>query len=371
MWYMQAVNQADQKEAFLERIFRLSHSEYTKRTYKSGIERFHEFLNTSYNLDINGIVAAINEAKIDPYEMLDKYASYLDKYRRKTKTVGETSLSPKTIEIYMTVAKTYLRFFKVKIYSEDFKQTVVMPKKKRVQEMPLTKELIVRLLRNASPKLQTIILMLVSSGMRIGELFQLRLSDIDFASTPTRINVRAEISKNGIAREVYITSEATKALKDYLTKELGWMEGRSNDHLEDDSIFEYSSIFTAESSLHKTLTRILKSIPSINKRLENGRYAIHAHAFRKFFRTIVGDVLGRDYAEALCGHRFYMDTYYQQPIEKRRQMYMKVEPYLTISDFVTVEKNLEDLMNKNVELEKRVVYLESLIRSSYVPIQQS
>jgi len=80
------------------------------------------------------------------------------------------------------------------------------------------------------------------------------------------------------------------------------------------------------------------------------KYANHFHGFRKFFRTNSGNAVGRDYAEALMGHSFYLDTYYQLTDEKKREMDLEVEPYLTVSDFKTVENNFKNLSAKYIQL---------------------
>ena len=95
---------------------------------------------------------------------------------------------------------------------------------------------------------------------------------------------------------------------------------------------------SAKLSLQYSLRTHVKNIPELNLRNENGFKAIHFHVFRKYFRTVVGNICGRDYTEVLMGHGFYMDTYYQLPDEKKKQMYLDAESDLTISDFESVEK---------------------------------
>ncbi|QLH07115.1 hypothetical protein [Nitrosopumilus ureiphilus] len=52
------------------------------------------------------------------------------------------------------------------------------------------------------------------------------------------------------------------------------------------------------------------------------------------------------------GHSFYLDTYYQLPEGKKREMYLDAEPHLTISDFETVEKNIKKLSEKILSWKK-------------------
>jgi len=91
-------------------------------------------------------------------------------------------------------------------------------------------------------------------------------------------------------------------------------------------------------------------------------------AFRKFFRTTVGNVCGRDFAETLIGHSFYLDTYYQLPDSKKRELYLLAEPYLTVSDFETVEKNLQSLSSKHEVLEKKVQKLVEYLNKNSIAV---
>ena len=57
------------------------------------------------------------------------------------------------------------------------------------------------------------------SGMRIGEITQLRLSDIDFTLNPVTITIRSETTKTRETRITHISSEAVSSLKDYLSRQ--------------------------------------------------------------------------------------------------------------------------------------------------------
>ena len=93
---------------------------------------------------------------------------------------------------------------------------------------------------------------------------------------------------------------------------------------------------------------------------------IHFHAFRKFFRTEVGNAVGRDYAEALIGHHFYMDTYYNLTEEKRRELYLKAEPHLTISDYAKIERDLLSVTERQKEIEESHLELIRLMKQDHV-----
>ena len=357
-------------------VFVRSHSMDSVNAYRNGFKKFQNFLKTRYDCTPDEIVLRIKKQEIDVYELLRDFVVYLDK----------ADFSACSIETWVASMKGYLRYSGIKIYSEDFKQVVKMPKKIRTQEMPLTKEILVRLLRNASPKLQTLILVAISSGMRIGELSQLKISDIDFDSNPTTIRLRAETTKSRESRITFLTSEATKALKDYLKVHFSWKDSGQNNHLSDKIIFgrtskyrkkmnnekkiKSNSIAITKILIQKSLRNSLKQMHDLNTKNERGRHAIHFHVFRKFCRTTVGNVVGRDFAEALIGHRFYMDTYYTLTDDKKREMFLEAEPHLTISDFKAVEKNLKSLSTDYNQLKKELDGLKEYLRSKSIGVPE-
>jgi len=71
------------------------------------------------------------------------------------------------------------------------------------------------------------------------------------------------------------------------------------------------------------------------------------------------------------GHSFYLDTYYQLPDEKKREMFLEVEPHLTISDFKAVEKNMKMLSVQNSKLEEKFNDLLQYLRSNSIGVPNS
>lgn len=358
-------------DSYLDSLYAISHSAQTVNCYKTGLKHFRKFVDQNYHCTEIDLITRIKNQEVNVFKVLQEFIIYLDKLGKK----------PASIKLWVTVARGYLGHIGIRIYSEDFRHSVKLPKKVRQREEPLTKDILVRLLRNLPPKIQTAVLVATASGMRIGEIVQLKISNVDFDSKPTKIRIRAEITKTKESRETYLTSEATQALKDYITRSFGWKEGQPNEAIKNQVIFGRTSLvkrerdqnnpnsklrkkdselrctpqFIAESVLVNSLKLHIRKIPELNQLNENGRHMIHFHAFRKFFRTTVGDAVGRDYAEALMGHHFYLDTYYNLPEEKRREMYLKAEPYLTISDYTRVEKNMDDLAQRCREIEEKYV----------------
>ena len=350
---MQVLKKEDEFKTYLDSLYVISHSEATVTTYTTAINSFRRFLKEHYQCDEIHLAEKISREELDVYKVLKAYTIYLDK----------DGISPQPIRVYLSGVKGYLRHLGVKISSDDFRYLVKLPRRHRTRKTPVSKEMLIQLLHNCPLKLQTAILMATSSAMRVGELIQLKVTDIDF-SNPTKINIRGQTTKTKTSRETFISSEATKTIKDYLHRYYNWNEGEQNNHLQNIYIFgktpsspngPYPKFFfkSAKLTMQKSLRNHMANIPELNVINENGRKAIHFHAFREYFRTNVGNEVGRDFAEALMGHDFYMSTYYNLPEDKKRELYLKAEPALTISDAIAVEKSYSKLSDQYENLKDK------------------
>jgi len=186
-------------EAYLERKYRISRSHDTRNSYRKIVCRFVNFIQIQYKQDFEQFQSSLKQSDSDPVGILDEYFTFLAR--------GDKPLANNTIH-----------YLGCRIYIEDIKHRFRLPKAQHVYEEGLTKETINRILRFANPKLSTSILMLCSSGMRISELIQLRIQDINFEKNPTTILVRADTTKTRETRITCISSEATNALQDYIKK---------------------------------------------------------------------------------------------------------------------------------------------------------
>ena len=364
---MGAKNIQTQIADFLASAYVPSHSSSTVKAYKLAIKHFSEFVELKHEKSLEQILKLIEKENVDQYNLLNEFAVYLDK-----------KLRPNSVKLNLTGIRSFLRFCGIKIYTEEFKSRVRLPKAVRTREEPLTKEIILRVLNTVSPKIRTIILIAIASGMRIGEIIQLQLSDIDFDSMPVKIRIRGETTKTRESRETFLTSEAVKSLKDYLIKFHDW-DGGLNTNLEGVWLFgptnagsnSKNDVKIIEGNLAKQMNNHLSKVPELSKTSENGVHKIHFHAFRKYFRTVVGNAVGRDYSEALMGHHFYLDTYYNLPEEKKREMYLQAEPFLTISDYVQIEKDLRSVKQRQKQIEEKQLDLILLINDEHVKLPAS
>ena len=359
-------------EDYLDSIYILSHSEASVKSYRTGIvgekNGFRIFLKEKHNCNEIQLSHRIENKELDVYKVLNEYVIFLDK----------KGIKPKTIRLWFTVVKGYFTHLQVEVFSEKCKQVVKLPKIRRVKKEALTKEVLVKLLRNLDAKLETAVLVATASGMRIGEIAGLKLSDIEFNRDPVKINIRAETSKSREDRETYLTNEASEALKDYLTRYFGWKEDSTNSQLQDLRIFGRTSKLRIDDKrsrlphsdeqlsnavlLQKTLHRRIAKVPELNRLARNGRKVIHFHAFREYFYTTVSNVSGSNFAHALMGHHEYLDTYYALSEKQQIKLYQKATPYLTISDYSKIEQDLEKIQNNQSDLIEKYAQFERYLR---------
>jgi len=356
---------------YLDTIYLQSHSASSKKTYRTAIvgtkNGFRIFLKEKYNCDEVQLAFRIQNKEFDVYEILSEYVIFLDK----------KSIKPKTIRLWLTIVKGYYTYMGIDVFAEKCKQRVKLPKIKRLKKEALTKEILIKLLHNLDPKLQSAVLLALSSGLRVGEITGLTLPDIEFNAEPIKINVRAETSKSGEDRETYISKEASEALRDYLQRFFGWREDSPNKKIQSLRIFGRTNrIRTGDDSrlptpeeqlsesiiLQKALIRAIRKVPELNKLGRNGRRIIHFHAFREFFYTVVSNVSGSDYAHALLGHHEYLDTYYTLSKKEQIRLYKNAETHLTISDFTKIEKNIENIQNKQTDIVEKYETFERYLR---------
>ncbi len=410
---MQVQTTQDIIENFLAKKFRFSRSHATRKSYETCLKKFIGFVDKRYNLTLDGLVLQIKQThEIDPIQILDDYYSYLSSYKIDG---SNSSYRRATIKQYLTVAKEFLNNEGCKIYNEDVKQRFRLPRINTVYEKGLTKQIINRLIHLANPKLATVILIACSGGMRISEIIQLNLSDINFQTSPTTITIRSETTKTRQTRVTCLTSEATLALKDYLKQYLGWQENDKadrfiflNTHEEKISSIEnklavnghqnalflgqdkkrlvylkqqcetldneelYSkSVNSARNSLENQLRKIIESIPELKTKNENGRNSIHFHAFRAWFKTQVTDAYQSDFAEALMGHTSLKLVYYRQNEDARAKTYLGIEHALTISDTAKIDREHEDLRQENKDLRLVVDSLSIQLKNLERKIKES
>jgi len=223
-----------------------------------------------------------------------------------------------------------------------------------------TTEEIVRLLEAADLRGKAIILILASSGIRVGAIPWLRIAHlqpvrIDYKLVAGKVRVYADTRDEYIS---FITKECYSTIQAYLEYRVRHKEETQDGKLDPDAPLIRDSMNTVKVQLRSPRAIVARSIQDYLRRLcyksgikvktgKRGELAT-AHAYRKFFNTTCKDT-GMDplHKELLMGHRTGLeDAYYRPTEEKLLYSYLQVANKLTFDDAQVLREELRKLQEK-------------------------
>ena len=349
-------------------------SKVTSLTYETGLAYFQSFLVREHGLTLETVLDSVLKGHVSVYTLLEQFVTFL--------TVTK-SLSPNSVRQYLVGIRSYLAYYDIDIIPSKFKRKVKMPRRLLEEHEPLDVKDIRNILLNCSNRrLKIFILILASGGMRAGEALGIRTKDINFSNSPTKVHIRKEFSKTRVARDIYISDEATKYLKDWINwkyrvrKHIKKQEGvredikkqedvredikKQEDVRGDDLIFQVQKIVTNMHSIYIKLVKEFEkvlSLSGLNQKKEGmQRRMISFHSFRRFVKTVISDQVNQDYSEWFLGHN--KSPYYTKKEYEKSQVYLtKCMKYLTFLDYSTFEATGKNIEAKLEEKDKEIQIL--------------
>jgi integrase len=292
-----------------------------------------------------------------PYDELAAFGSFLQKERR-----GESALSANSRRLIIKTAKQFMRFSRVPVNNEDFRDFVSLPRQEQQDRRPITKREIIELLNGAKDaRLKTFLMFAAVSGARPIEICAVRLKDLDLGGNnkqqqlPT-VNFRAEYSKMRRARTRYITQELKRQI------EL-WLEIKYRQHKStvtnpdgscagqvwaipkpkpDDLLFakwhpdganpQPGTLYDAmQSEFSELVANVMGQTGAAGWEQDNNRREITLYTCRRFVKTVLSDLGLEQFGEWWIGHQH--SVYWSEPAQKIVETWKKkVEPYLTFLD---------------------------------------
>jgi integrase len=343
---------------FLSSIERNSLS--SRYAYQNGLNHFQRFLSQKYpSYNLETILKPLTENKINPYELLDGFVSCLQTF----------NLTPSSIKLYVTSVRSYFAYYDIDVIPSKFRRKVKMPKSYREDEEPLDANDIRKILLNCSNRrLKAYLLLLASGGMRAVEGLAIRIKDIDFSVNPTKIHIRKEYAKTKVARDTYISDEATHYLKQWLDwkyRDKG-KNGSSKIRSNSDLVFSTYNIKGAPNpktiyiKAIKEFQKILATV-GMDERKEEGvhkRRKITLHSFRRFVKTVISDQTNQDYSVWFLGHS--KSPYYTKKEPEKREIYAsKCMKYLTFLDYTVLEAAGKGIEANLQEKEREIAALRT------------
>jgi len=263
------------------------------------------------------VIDRVKRGEFDPYQVFDRFAAELDR----------SGLSSHSINGYVNRMRQYFAYNDVVLDKSVFRVKVGLPRVVGPDDRAPTVEEIRQMLAWGKLRTKVLILVLASSGMRLGEAIRLKVKDIDFNSRPVKVRLSPKVaSKTGEPRTVYISDEAAEYLRRYLSHRISngeaWVfpsEADENRHMSEDRAWRTIIECVEKAGLGKEKETTI-----------HGRRRIHPHSFRKFFFSKVVGIIGETAAHAMMGHGSYLKTYYKRTEEERARDYLKCIPHLTI-----------------------------------------
>lgn len=352
--------QRDIKSAVVQKYLKslLTMAPATLRTYRARLYPLIDYSGQVLKSSPDGIISDIRAEKLDPYDFLSSYASYLK---------GEKKVSDNFLRDLVITTRSFMEFNKIFFNDRQLRATVRLPRPARRYKEPIDKNDVVTILQNIhNSTLHLYVLMLAATGMRAKEALSLRLRNLELESEPGKIFVEAEFTKTKTDRYVFMTRELKKTIKSYLKQkyspkimrivdEKSGRRTRRSIQLkqdQDDLLFApYNTAKKREPNINtlyiatvKKLNKVIDSIGNWKRERHSGFREITRHTFRRFVKSVISDLGHADFSEWYIGH--IGSTYYRKKESERVQIFQKIEPYLTFLDVVSLEAKGADIQSQ-------------------------
>jgi integrase len=348
----------------------------TALTFWNSLVYLNDYTKARYGLDLQNIVLAIHENKVDVYSLVNSFITYLQK-----ETVNGSELQPRTIILYVAAVKSFFVYADVDISSAKFRHRVSLPPLYKEDEQAIDSSDIKEILNHCDNKrLKAYLLVLASGGMRALEALAIRECDIDWGninfedpsdkSEPAPVRIRKEYAKTKKERRIFISNEAARYLNEWLIWKYRNQTGAaSRANNKNDLVFSRVRLTNRHPlGLYSKMAKhfrytLLKA--GYGSRKQDGvwrRRNVTLHSFRRFVKTtIANQTRNSDYSEWFLGHT--KSSYYTNKPEELKRIYKEdCMKYLTFLDYPTVEATGRSFEAKLKEKDKEIEALKQQIR---------
>ncbi len=286
---------------------------------------------------------------------------------------------PKTAQAYLASVKELFIFNDVDFTEKDKRRLKNKTPRggSATVERDIDLDIIRTIMQHADLKTRTLILVLVSSGLRLNEALSLNIGDVDLSNGLGVVTVRAERTKTRQQRITFCTPEAVESIREWLKVRPAYIEAARNkaNGINKNRIADDSRIFPfSDSNLTQMWSNLLKKAELAERDQTTNRLDIHPHMFRKFFSSQLRVVVPPDIVEVLMGHRVggVIGTYRTYTRKELQTHYEKGMHLLTVTmpkEIREIESEfkeklaghseiLESIVRENIDLKKRLEEIE-------------
>jgi integrase len=323
----------------LELFFNSIKSEATRSKYRSYWKKY---------LELTGMTVKELIAEKDPRIIEKQIIDLIIKMKNEGKNWG-------SIHNYVSMI---LAFYKINdIVLNVAKIRKFMPEQRRVKkDRGYTHEEISKVLEFCDIRTRVIVLLMASTGMRIGALPLLKICNIDNYKITVYENDREEYF-------TFMTPECKQAVDNYIDMRLRYGEKINDDSYLIREQFDIRDKFAIAKSRSLSRETLLWKLKAIAKRsnVKNKQVPV-AHGFRKFFTTqLVNSKLNPEIREMLLGHKIGLASAYYRPSEQDMFLeYEKAVNLLTINEENRLKIKVERLETEKMSIEQLESKLDEL-----------
>ncbi|CAN5548404.1 hypothetical protein BH18THE1_BH18THE1_02830 [soil metagenome] len=287
----------------------------------------------------------------DPKDIQDKIIAYIINLKKEGKAYPSIAASIVPVKTYYQINGVALN---IKLIDK------ILPEQRKVKtDRSYTHTEISRLLEIANERSRVIILLLASSGIRIGAIPFITLGNLDGNKLTLYQGAKEEYF-------TFITPECRKTIDNYLD-----FRQRYGEKIADESylIIKQSNIRDVVKPKPVSISLLQFKLYDLCKRcgIDKKDVAI-AHGFRKFFTTqLVQSKVNPEIREMLLGHKIGLASAYYRPTED--EMYAEYEKAidpLTINEENRLKKKIETLTIEKSRLdriEEKMLKMEQMYQS--------
>ena len=218
------------------------------------------------------------------------------------------------------------------------------------------------MLSKATPHLRIAILLMASSGIRVGAFNYMKVRDVE----PLIIDGKTVCGKltvyAGEGKDEYVTLISKEAYDEWTA----YLDRRGNPPPDAPAITDRAEKNSLRPNSIQRALNLLLWRTGLRKEKKKRHEVQIAHGFRKFFDNVAKDYMDEPYVEKLMGHDTGTKEHYDRHLPKPAiEQYLRAMPFLSISEAyrqVTVlEKQLEaaEGQNRQEMTELRLQVLES------------